>query len=351
MLTDPRLNRSLLYAADAPPVSQIPNLIDEPGLLNLDGPEHQRLRSTVQKALAPRAIARWRPWVTSVVDQLVDGLVTAGPQVDAIASFTRPLPIEVICRLLNLDGLDPERLRHWSSHAFSATAYSAEEVQAGMREFGAFVAARMAEHRGHPGDDLTGCLTRAAQESDQVSEAELVMLVLHLVLAGYETTATALGNALVFLLDQRPESWEIIGQDEAAAASAVEQMLRMIPLGEVTTTPGMLRRAAEDLDIGGVRIPAGSVVAANTAIANRDPDVYPDSLGQDLFAPVEAPSLTFGAGPHYCPGASLTRMEMEVALHRLARRLPTMRLAVSTEEISWHQGELLRSPATLPVVW
>lgn len=133
MFTDPRLNRASLYAPDAPPVSVVPNILDDPdGLLNLDGAEHQRLRRTVQRAFTPRAIARWRPWVASVVDGLLDDLIDQGSPADIVAEYTRPLPVAVISRLMGLDGLDLKRLGHWSDHALSATAHPAEAIAAAM---------------------------------------------------------------------------------------------------------------------------------------------------------------------------------------------------------------------------
>ncbi|MDH6131007.1 cytochrome P450 [Kitasatospora sp. MAA4] len=354
VLTDPRLNRTSLYGPDAPPLTPYPNLLDDPdGLLNLDGIEHQRLRRTVQRAFTPRAIARWRPWVASVVDGLLDDLTDGGQPTDLVASFTRPLPVAVISRLMGLDGLDLKRLGHWSDHALSAAAYSAEQVQEAMLEFGMFAAALVTERRRAPGDDLVSSLVQACDQDGEVTEGQLISLVCGLVVAGHETTMTSLGNALVYLLGEAEarEDWQRIGTGEEAAAAAAEQLLRTVPLGDSEMLPGLLRRAVEDVEIGGVTIPAGSVVAADTRPANLDPAVYGGQGGRDLFAPLPTPSLTFGAGPHHCLGAWLARMELELALHRLSRRLPGLRLEVDPESIEWRRGLLTRSPLVLPVGW
>ncbi|MFI9274259.1 cytochrome P450 [Kitasatospora sp. NPDC052896] len=352
VLTDPRLGRAGLYAPDAPALTPYPNLVDDPeGMLNLDGPEHQRLRRTVQRAFTPRAIARWRPWVASVVEDLLNDLTDSGQPADLVAAFTRPLPIAVISRLMGLDGLDLKRLGHWSDHALSATAHSAEAVQEALAEFGAFSTALIAERRAEPGDDLVSSLVQAADETGEVTEQQLVLLVCGLVVAGHETTMTSLGNALVYLLTEARSDWQRLAAGEAEASAAAEQLLRTIPLGDQLTTPGLLRRANEDVEIGGVTIPAGSVVAADAGAANLDPKVYPTGLEGDLFAPLPAPSLTFGAGPHHCLGAWLARMELELALHRLARRLPGLRLTGPPERIEWRRGLLTRSPLTLPAAW
>ncbi|MFB7615834.1 cytochrome P450 [Kitasatospora sp. NPDC056181] len=352
VLTDPRLGRAPLLAPDAPPVSVVPNLLDDPqSLLSLDGPDHQRLRRTVQRAFTPRAIARWRPWVASVVEGLLDELIDRGSPADIVAAYTRPLPTAVISRLMGLDDLDGERLGHWSDHAFSTTAYSAEAIRAALEEFAAFGAGLIAERRASPGEDLVSSLLAAAGESGDVTEPQFVSLVIGLVVAGHETTMTALGNALVYLLGDGREAWKQLASDERSAAAATEQLLRAIPLVDTDHLPGLLRRSSEEVEIGGVVIPAGSVVAADTRTANHDPEVFTGDLLTELFSPPAAPMLTFGAGPHHCLGAWLARMEMELALHRLARRLPALRLTAPTDAIDWRRGLVTRSPRTLQVAW
>ncbi|MQS17193.1 cytochrome P450 [Streptomyces kaniharaensis] len=352
VLTDPRLGRAPLYAPDAPPVSLTPNLLDAPqSLLNIDGTEHQRLRRTVQRAFTPRAIARWRPWVASVVEALIDELIDQGPPADIVAAYTRPLPVAVISRLMGLDGLDGKRLAHWSDHALSTIAHSAEAIGNAMAEFAAFGASVIAERRDRPGDDLVSSLLTAAAEDGSITEQQLITLVIGLVVAGHETTMTTLGNALVYLLGDGRDAWQRLASDEASAAAATEQLLRAVPLGDADHLPGLLRRTVEDVEIGGVVIPAGSVVAADTGAANVDPEVFTGDLLTELFSPLAAPMYTFGAGPHHCLGAWLARMELELALHRLARRLPSLRLARPTEQIDWRRGLLTRSPNALQVAW
>ncbi|MFJ4184544.1 cytochrome P450 [Kitasatospora sp. NPDC089509] len=353
VLTDPRLGRAPLYAPDAPPTTVTPNILDDPqSMLNIDGTEHQRLRRTVQRAFTPRAIARWKPWVASVVESLIDELIDHGSPADIVASYTRPLPVSVISRLMGLDNLDTKRLEHWSDHALSTTAYSAEAVATAMGDFAVFGAGVIADRRAAPGDDLVSSLLAAAAEDGSITEGQLIALVIGLVVAGHETTMTSLGNALVYLLQDGRDAWQRLASDEASAAAATEQLLRAVPLGDSSEhLPGLLRRTVEDVEIGGVVIPAGSVVAADTTTANQDPEVFTRDLGTELFFPLAAPMLTFGAGPHHCLGAWLARMELELALHRLARRLPSLRLADPVDAIDWRRGLLTRSPSTLQVSW
>ncbi|MBV2154942.1 cytochrome P450 [Kitasatospora sp. SUK 42] len=353
VLTDPRLGRAPLYAPDAPPLSTAPNMLDDPqSMLNIDGAEHQRLRRTVQRAFTPRAIARWKPWVASVVESLIDELIDHGSPADIVSTYTRPLPVVVISRLMALDNLDTKRLAHWSDHALSTTAYSADAIRTAMADFAAFGAEVIAERRANPGDDLVSSLLAAAAEDGSITEPQLVALVIGLVVAGHETTMTSLGNALVYLLEDGRDAWQRLASDEDSAAAATEQLLRAVPLGDARErTPGLLRRTMEDVEIGGVVIPAGSVVAADINTANQDPAVFTGDLRTELFSPLAAPLLTFGAGPHHCLGAWLARMELELGLHRLARRLPSLRMVATAESIDWRLGLLTRSPNSLQVTW
>lgn len=352
MLADPRLNRAHLFTADAPPLTPYPNLLDNPDILNnLDGIEHQRLRRTVSRTFTPRAIARWRPWVSSVVDKLIDELVEGDRPVDLIGGFARSLPVAVFSRLMGLDGLDNKRLAYWGDHAFAAAAYPSQQVQEALTDFVAFGANLVAQRRAHPGEDLVSSLVQAADEDGEVTEQQTVSLVILLVMAGHEVSTTVFGNTLVYLLTDGRDTWRELGRDESKAAAAVDQLLRGIPISDRDVLPGFLRRAVEDVEIGGVLIPAGSVVAADTMSANVDPEVYPADWRADVFSPPDTPHLAFGAGPHYCLGTWLARLEMELALHRLPKRLPGLRLAVPPQEIEWRQGLLTRSPQTLPVTW
>lgn len=350
VLMDPRFDRSSLKAEDAPPLLLVPNLLDAPdGLLNQDGPAHQRLRGTVQRAFTPRAIARWRPWVASVVETLLDEFAQRSEPADLVEGFTRPLPVSVISRLMGLDHADWERIRHWADHALSGGAHTAEEVGLAMRDFGVFAAGLVAERRKDPGEDLVSGLVAAGDDLG-VDERQLVMLTLGLVVAGHETTMTALGNIVVHLLTDGRAAWRGLAGDEEAAVSAVEQLLRTIPLSEGRVLPGLIRRAVEDAEIGGVTIPAGGVVAVQINSANRDPDVFPPGP-PDLFTPPASPTVVFGAGAHHCLGAWLARLELGLALHRLAARFPDLRAEFTPETIEWREGQMTRGPRRLPVSW
>lgn len=350
VLMDPRFDRSSLHAPDAPPLLAVPNLLDDPdGLLNQDGPAHQRLRGTVQRAFTPRAVARWRPWVASVVEELLDAFAERSRPADIVDGFALALPVSVISRLMGLEHVERDRIRSWADHALSGGAHTVDQVIAAMGEFGAFAAELVAERRHKPGEDLVSALV-AAGDGLGIDDRQLVSLVCGLVVAGHETTMTALGNILVYLLTDRRDAWPRLGQDQEAASTAVEQLLRAVPLSEGRLLPGLIRRAVEDAEIGGVKIPAGSVVAVQTNSASRDPEVFPPGR-PDLFTPLTSPSVVFGAGPHHCLGAWLARLELGIALHRLAARFPGLRAEFGTDTIDWREGQITRSPRRLPVSW
>ncbi|MGW6412512.1 cytochrome P450 [Streptomyces vinaceus] len=352
MLADPRLTRSHLFSEDAPAITPYPNLLDNPDILNnLDGIEHRRLRRTVSRTFTPRAIARWRPWIASVVDGLIDDFIEGDKPVDLIEGFSRALPVAVFSRLMNLGDLDGKRLAYWGNHAFATTAFPSQEVQKALTDFVAFGTDLVTQRRAVPGDDLVSALIQAADEDGEVTEQQIISLVILLVMAGHEVTTTAFGNTLVYLLTDGRDTWTELGRNESAVPAAVDQLLRGIPISDRDILPGFLRRAVEDVEIGGVLIPAGSVVAADTMTANLDPEVYPEDWRARPFEAPGTPHLALGAGPHYCLGAWLAKMEMELALHRLSKRLPGLRLDVPVEKIEWRRGLLTRSPLTLPATW
>lgn len=352
-LTDRRLTRSLLCAPDAPRTLDVPNILQNPNDVgNLDGAAHRRIRQMMNFAFTPRAIEQWRPWVAAIVESLLDDLENSRPPVDIVMALTEPLPLAITGRLMGLEDVDQARIRQWSDYAISTTAYPADDVRQAMTEFYAFAMALVADRESNPGDDLISKLVRAAEDVPEITEEQVASLVVGLVVAGQAATTVALSNALVYLLIDRRESWRRLGEaDEVAARGAVDQLLRAIPLSDMTSIPGMLRRAAEPVDIGGVTIQAGDVVAAHQGIANHDPDVYPDPDALDIFAPLTTPHLTFGAGQHHCPGSWLARMGAELVLHRLAQRFPTMRSGVALDALRWSEGLNLRSPVALPVEW
>ncbi|MFG3228810.1 cytochrome P450 [Kitasatospora sp. NPDC048194] len=351
VLGDPRLTRADLHEVGT--AGGTADVAANPAsLFNQDGPAHRRLRATIQKAFTPRAIAGWQPWVAAAVQQAVDALVVAGPPADLVTAFTRPVPFAVTTRLMGLDGdgpahLDEERLRRWTLALLAQGGDPAEDHGPALAEFRSFTEGLIAHRRRAPGADLVSRLVRAADQDGGVPEDTLAFLVLGLTASGNESVTGALGNALTYLLGERADHWPLLA-DTGIAERSVERLLHFIPLGDEETT---LRRATAAIEVGDVTIPAGAVVAAALGSANRDPAVYPAGLDADLALPLDAPTLAFSAGPHYCIGAWRVRLEMRESLRRLATALPGLRLTTPVDDLPWQLGTTTRSPAALPVTW
>jgi cytochrome P450 len=317
MLADPRfaITGSSFLRPDVP-ADCLPYLRT---MSELDGPEHARLRRLVAPAFTPRRAAEFRPRIEPLVARLLDAL-PGGGTVDLLDAFVRPLPMDVICELVGIPAGDRMSWREYGATvAAGAGPRFAEAIPAIMAGAKAAVAARRAE----PADDLLSDLVRAqAEDGDRLGDTELVSLVWQLVLSG-QTPANLIANALTVLLAD-PAHVAALRADPGAA---VEELIRWC--GPTTMT--IPRYASEDVEMCGAAVRAGEPVTAVVVSANRDPRAFaePDRLDLGRSA---APSghLGFGHGPHFCLGASLARVETEVALTMLADRFPAMSVVEAT---------------------
>ena len=311
-------------------------------LLELDPPDHTRLRRLAAPAFSPRALAGSRARITTVVDGLLDALPPTGP-FDLVAGLASPLPIVVISDLLGVPVASSADFARYGATIGSALAgpqslaHVARLVEANRRLDR--VLTEVFEHRRRePGDDVVSRLLAA--EGDQLRPEELRPLCLLLLLAGFETTVNLVGNTVLALLDH-PDQWQAVVDDPSLADAAVEETLRWDAPVQRT-----LRVASVDLELGGVAVPAGSIVLLYLAGANRDPEAFADADRFDLFRTGSAEHLAFSAGIHYCLGAPLARTEAVVAVQRLAERFP--RLA-RVGPVRHRPGTVIRGPAELVV--
>jgi cytochrome P450 len=353
VLTDPRFTRAGIFGTGADEeLIEAPNVMtEERSILNVDAADHYRLRRLVQRAFTPRHIATWRPWVASVIDDLVSALISAGPPADLVPTFTTALPMQVICRLIGVPTADQPQLESWGERAMALSAFSAEEVRSAMNEFADYITNLVAARRAQPGEDLLTSLITARDHGDALTDIELVSLVRDLIVGGHETTMTALGNSLIALLDDDRRRWQQLTADPDLAGTAVEELLRRVPIGDGITEAGLLRCTTETVQLGGTTLPAGSMVAAGIMCANLDPAAYPRPDELDITRQPTTPILTFGIGPHNCLGAWLARLELELSLRHLATSLPTLRLVTAVDQLTFTDGLMTRGPVTLPVTW
>ncbi|MFF0489072.1 cytochrome P450 [Nocardia sp. NPDC004068] len=345
VLADPRFSRAeTVGREDIPRMSPAPSRPDS--LLSMDPPQHTRLRKLVAKAFTGRRVAALRPHVREIVDGLLDAMERDGAPADLVARFALPLPVTVICEMLGVPTEDQHRFRDFSDTVLSTTAYTREQIDAGRAELERYLGELVSERRERPTDDLLGALVAARDDEDRLSESELVNLGIGLLVAGHETTANQLANFTYLLLTQ-PERWELLRAHPDLVPGAVEELLRYVQLG---SGGGFARVATEDVELHGVTVRAGESVFTNLQAANRDETVFADPETLDLTRK-HNPHIAFGYGAHHCLGAQLARVELQIALGALLRRLPTLRLAVPVENVPWKTGLLVRGPRELLVAW
>jgi cytochrome P450 len=312
-------------------------------LISLDGAAHQRLRRLVSKAFTPRATARLSTTIVEVINELVDHHTTTG-RCDVVSDIARQYPIPIICALLGAPAEDWKLFSEWTDDIFKAFSWEVaahqQAILAAWDELDAYIDDMVAQRRLTLTDDLLSDLIRAEDDGDHLNADELRMLVAGLLMAGTDTTRNQLA-ASVHVLCDHPDQWALLAEHPELAANAVEETMRHSPIAGLT-----LRIALEDVEIAGFLIPAGTLVIANTAAANRDPAVYDDPDRLDISRVGAAAMQTFGAGMHYCLGANLARLELAEALTVMARRMPNAR---RTGPAPWKPLTAISGPATLPI--
>ncbi|OBA57522.1 cytochrome [Mycobacterium sp. 1100029.7] len=312
-------------------------------ILGLDGAVHHRLRRLVSKAFVPRAAERLRGVAAEIIDALVDPFTALG-RCDIVGDVAQGYPTPVICALLGAPASDWQLFSGWVDDIKKIFEWNiAEDAPAILRawdELDTYLEGLIAQRRESLADDLISDLIRAEDDGDRLSHDELLMLCGTLLGAGTDTTRNQLAAA-VQVLCAHPDQWARVAQEPDLALNAVHELMRYRPI-----IFGTLRRAADDVELAGVRIPAGTLVAVNTAAANRDPDVYdqPDRL--DIARPNATAMLNFGGGVHFCLGAHLARLEMTEALRVITRRMPN---AHETGPSPWKGMGGITGPVSVPL--
>ena len=352
LLDDERFVRDPALALDPERLAQLragkppESAFTEEHMLNKDGADHRRLRRLVTKAFTPRMVEGLRPRVQEIADELLDAVEAKG-RTDLVESYAFPLPITVIAELLGIPAADRDRFRAWSDLVITPalTPDAVERFAAGLGEFVGYLRLLFAARRDDPRDDLVSALLAAEDGGDTLSEHELFSMVVLLIIAGHETTVSLIGNAVLALLSH-PDELAKLRADPSLVAAAVEELLRY----DGPVERALNRWAAEDVEVRGRTIRKGDAVILILGSADRDPGRFPDPDVLDLDRG-ETKHLAFGRGSHYCLGAPLARLEAEIALTTLLRRLPGLRLDVAPGELRWRPVPLFRSLVSLPVAW
>ncbi|MFF8991563.1 cytochrome P450 [Streptomyces sp. NPDC014983] len=339
---DPRFGREAVM--DKPVTRLAPHFIPDRGAVGfLDPPDHTRLRRSVTAAFTAKGVERVREKARGMLDELIDRLLADGPPADLTATVLSPFPIAVICELMGVPAADRHDMHEWTQLILSS-AHGKEVSERAKREMGAYFSDLIGARGRGTAEDVTSLLG-AAVGRGEVTLEESVGLAVLLQIGGEAVTNNS--GQMFYLLLTRPDLAERLCSAPEIRPRAIDELLRFIPHRNAV---GLSRIALEDVEIRGVRIRAGDAVYVSYLAANRDPEVFPDPEEID-FSRSPNPHVSFGFGPHYCPGGQLARLESELLVDALLDRIPGLKLAVPPEEVPFKKGALIRGPAALPVRW
>jgi cytochrome P450 len=313
-------------------------------MLDLDPPDHTRLRALVQKAFTPRVVEQVRERIRKLTEDLLDGAIQRG-RMDLVRDYALPIPTTIIAEMLGVPVQDRHKFHRWSHAIVQSNPSGWRMVRAipNVVMFLRYIRKLVKARRAKPRDDLVSALVQVEEAGDQLSEDELLAMIFLLLIAGHETTVNLIGNGTLALLEH-PDQMEKLRNDPQLIKSAVEELLRHSGPLETATE----RYTREDVTVANVTIPQGATVYAVLASANRDERHFanPDTLD---IAREPNRHLAFGLGIHYCLGAPLARLEGQIAFDTLLRRVSALRLAVSPPALRWRRGLVLRGLEALPV--
>ncbi|MCZ8379981.1 cytochrome P450 [Mycobacterium sp. CPCC 205372] len=332
-----------VVSADYGPVSDEEAAAMRAGnLLEMNPPEHTRLRRMLISAFTARRIAALESRITQIVDGFLDDLAAQPQPADLVAHFALPVPSLVICELLGVPYHDRDEFQQRAQAMVDSTLSSAEQLQVD-REQRRYMAGLVAMAQADPGDDLLGALVRS--HGADLSDDELVGIGSLLLIAGHETTANMLGLGTLALL-RHPDQLAALRDDPALIEPAVEELMRWLSI----VPSGVERITTREVTIGNHIIPSGEHVVVYLPAANRDPDFVTDADRLDVRR--GAPGhVAFGHGVHHCLGAPLARAEMRIAFPALLRRFPNLALGVPFDDVAYRRNHAVYGVHALPVTW
>ncbi|WP_371547688.1 cytochrome P450 [Streptomyces sp. NBC_00554] len=299
------------------------HVLNDHGMLDLEPPDHTRIRRLVSKAFTPRTVERLKPYVDQLAGELVGRLVAAGGG-DLLTDVAEPLPVSVIAEMLGIPESDRAPLRPWSAdicgmYEMNPSQETAAKAVRASEEFTAYLLGLIEERRKEPGEDLISGLIAAYDEGERLTEQEMISTCVLLLNAGHEATVNATVNGW-WALFRNPGQLAALRADHSLVPTAVEELMRY-------DTPLQLfeRWVLDDIEIDGTTIPHGAEIAMLFGSANHDPAVFTAPEELDLSRP-DNPHISFSAGIHYCIGAPLARLELTASLRALLSQAPTLTL-------------------------
>jgi cytochrome P450 len=313
-------------------------------LLNLDPPDHTRLRRLVAKAFTARRIESLRDGIQRTADALLDGLVGRA-RADLIESYAAPLPMAVICDLLAIPPADRADFRGWTHVLVDSAPDRDRRLRGAVRNIFLYTRELIERKRAEPGDDLLSALIQARDVGDRLTEDELSSISFVLFAAGYETSMGLIGVGILEML-RHPQLCATVRSDPASLPAVVAELLRYCAPTALSTR----RFVVEAVEIGGVRLPAGDMVLLSLASANRDPRQFarPDEL---LPSRAGRGHVSFGHGIHFCLGAPLAQLEGQIAIGTVLRRFPALALAAPAAQLAWRPSIRTHGIKRLPVTF
>ncbi|MFD8954535.1 cytochrome P450 [Streptomyces xanthophaeus] len=328
-------------------VTKVPQM---PNLMNLDAPDHTRLRKLAGKAFKPRLIEQWRPRIEEIVQELLAEIAAGGDSADIVSAFAYPLPVRVICEMLGVPREDHPVFETWArSIAYTVdpqlapgelSTEVAAEVEEARTGFIGYFRRLIAERKADPRDDVLSELIAAEEAGDQLTETELIITCVLLLVAGHETTANLILNGILGLL-RHPEQLRLLRERPELAGAAVEEVLRYDAPAQMIT-----RIAREPFTLGELEVTPGTPLLVLLAAANRDPQVHRDPDTFDITRG-DPGHLGFAAGPHFCLGSVLARLEGGIALNAFAQAFVEPRL--DTAGLRYRPHVSVRGPDRMPV--
>ncbi|ELS58637.1 cytochrome P450 [Streptomyces viridochromogenes] len=346
LLADPRLSSDRTRPDFPAPTARFAGLRNRrSALLGVDDPEHRVQRRMMVPSFTLRRAVELRPEIQRIVDERLDAMIARGAPAELVSAFALPVPSMVICALLGVPYADHDFFEAQSRRLLRGpTAADTMDARDQLETYFAELIDRKRKMP-EPGEGVLDELVHQQLRDGELDQEELIALATILLVAGHETTANMISLGTYTLL-QHPDRLAELRADPALLPAAVEELMRMLSIAD-----GLLRVAAEDIDMDGVAtIRAGEGVVFSTSVINRDETMYADPDTLDWHRPARH-HIGFGFGIHQCLGQNLARAEMEIALHTLFDRLPSLRLAVPPEEIPFKPGDTIQGMLELPVTW